>query len=387
MAPFRSIRPTVFICLLAPGLLFSSSILAQAILPGPELNGGWFNTETPGQGLLIDINPELNLLFAGWFTYRDTLPATPDPENHRWFTFQGSLQGSNNEFTIFLNRDGVFNDPRATASEPAGTARLIFTGCNAAVLTFELDGAATETITLARLLPVEEDNCRRLKNPDWQAFSIDAVKQQHDAVDRQYIPFLDTSSLDAGMYYLAAGVADQQGPHGEDEVYIIINGKAQLQAGGQTFNARPGKIFFVKANVGHRFINIENDLEVLVLFSAAASAATDPDVLRFDLPDIQGDQPASVNDWQRFLDVASMHLGSYSLPLVAGGDSALVHEVDEFNLVTEGAATFHIGDETLRVEPGSMVWVKEGNPHFFDELSKDFKVLILFHQKPGVNTP
>jgi hypothetical protein len=41
----------------------------------------------------------------------------------------------------------------------------------------------------------------------------------------------------------------------------------------------------------------------------------------------------------------------------------------------------------MRVAPGSIIWVREGKAHYFDELSGDFTVTILFHQKPGVSTP
>ena len=58
---------------------------AQALLLGSELSGTWFNPQTPGQGLFLDISPNLNLLFGGWFTYKDGLPSIDDPENHRWY--------------------------------------------------------------------------------------------------------------------------------------------------------------------------------------------------------------------------------------------------------------------------------------------------------------
>jgi mannose-6-phosphate isomerase-like protein (cupin superfamily) len=80
-------------------------------------------------------------------------------------------------------------------------------------------------------------------------------------------------------------------------------------------------------------------------------------------------------------------MGSYSLPLSDGGDSPLTHQVDEINFVTRGEANFHVGSDQMRVAPGSIIWVREGNAHYFDELSGDFTVTILFHQKPGVSTP
>ena len=367
--------------------LLPAAVRAQSLLLGPELSGTWFNPLTPGQGLFLDINPDMNLLFGGWFTYKDELPSAQDTENHRWFTLQDSLQGAGGEFNLYLTGNGMFNDPRPTQVEANGVVRLDFSDCNNASFEYQFSGEAAESFAMTRLLPVAESHCDTLRDPAFQTFDANGLAQRRGTSSNQFTPFLGDQDITAGMYYLAPGANDTQSPHGQDEVYIVLSGNGTLQAGGQALAAVPGKVLYVRAGVPHMFTNITEELELLVIFSSAATAAGDPAVLSFDLEMIQNSQSATNNDWQRFLDVQSMHMGSYSLPFVAGGDGPITHQVDEINFVTRGDATFHVGSDRIRVSPGSIVWVGEGKRHFFDELSGDFTVVILFHQKPGVSTP
>jgi mannose-6-phosphate isomerase-like protein (cupin superfamily) len=360
---------------------------AQSLLVGSELSGTWFNPLTPGQGLFLDIKPDLNLLFGGWFTYKDALPSAQDTENHRWFTLQDSLQGAGGEFRLYLTGNGVFNDPRATQGVATGVVRLDFSDCNNASFEYQFNGELAESFAIERLLPVAESHCEPLRNPSFQLFDANGLAQRRGTSSNRFTPFLLDQDTTAGMYYLAPGANDTQSPHDQDEVYIVLSGNGTLQAGAQAFAAVPGKVLYVRAGVPHMFTNITEELELLVIFSSAASSAGDPAALSFDLDVIQDSQSTTNNDWQRFLDVESMHMGSYSLPFAAGGDGRITHQVDEINFVTRGDATFHVGNESLRVSPGSIVWVGEGNSHFFNELSGDFTVVILFHQKPGVSTP
>lgn len=72
-----------------------------------------------------------------------------------------------------------------------------------------------------------------------------------------------------GIYELKAGSLDMQQPHTEDEVYYIINGRAQLEVESENIFVESGSIIYVKANMKHRFHTIEEDLTVLVFFAPA----------------------------------------------------------------------------------------------------------------------
>ena len=112
----------------------------------PGVSGAWFNAETSGQGWLLDvIVKEAGLdLFVAWFTY-DTNPPPSDENDgfasrqHRWFTALGGVSGDTAELDIFLSSGGVFNDPRATATESVGSLTIQFSNCTNAQLAFDFD--------------------------------------------------------------------------------------------------------------------------------------------------------------------------------------------------------------------------------------------------------
>jgi mannose-6-phosphate isomerase-like protein (cupin superfamily) len=58
-------------------------------------------------------------------------------------------------------------------------------------------------------------------------------------------------------------------PHTEDEIYLIIEGKASFQNGNITININKGDILFVGANKEHRFYDVIEDLTTLVIFAPA----------------------------------------------------------------------------------------------------------------------
>ena len=84
----------------------------------------------------------------------------------------------------------------------------------------------------------------------------------------EYLEFLKVPALNAGVYELAAGADDPQTPHDEDEVYYVVGGRAVFQSPGAERPVRPGSVIYVRAEVPHRFVNIEEDLRLLVFFSS-----------------------------------------------------------------------------------------------------------------------
>jgi mannose-6-phosphate isomerase-like protein (cupin superfamily) len=74
-------------------------------------------------------------------------------------------------------------------------------------------------------------------------------------------------SLTVGRW--PAGSVDDQQPHTEDEVYYVAAGRAVLTVAGERVPVEPGSVAFVAAGAEHRFIEIAEDLEVLVFWSPA----------------------------------------------------------------------------------------------------------------------
>jgi quercetin dioxygenase-like cupin family protein len=100
-----------------------------------------------------------------------------------------------------------------------------------------------------------------------QTFNLNDLVAESERGDQRWREFLQASSLSMGLYRLKAGRADEQQPHTEDELYFGIGGKALFRAGGQEQSVVPGSVIFVERAVEHRFLDITEDLTVLVFFA------------------------------------------------------------------------------------------------------------------------
>ena len=68
---------------------------------------------------------------------------------------------------------------------------------------------------------------------------------------------------------MQAGAADSQESHKEDEVYYVLAGRAKFTADGKSVEVGAGMCLFVPALESHRFHDISETLEVLVVFGPA----------------------------------------------------------------------------------------------------------------------
>lgn len=100
---------------------------------------------------------------------------------------------------------------------------------------------------------------------------LDDVRSARISAGRLYEEFLRTPSMSAGLYELAAGGTDPQQPHTEDELYHVTAGRATFECDGERRTVGPGDTIFVAARAPHRFIDITEDLVVLVVFAPAES--------------------------------------------------------------------------------------------------------------------
>lgn len=106
-----------------------------------------------------------------------------------------------------------------------------------------------------------------------EAFEIETLSRDREASGRAYLPFLERATLSAGLYALAAGATDRQQPHDRDELYYVVKGRARFVVEGEEpreVAVREGTVLFVAAHVPHRFLEIEEDLSILVFFAAPA---------------------------------------------------------------------------------------------------------------------
>jgi mannose-6-phosphate isomerase-like protein (cupin superfamily) len=100
-------------------------------------------------------------------------------------------------------------------------------------------------------------------------YALTELRDRLAAANDLYDEFLRVEAMSAGLYALPAGATDPQTPHNEDEIYYVISGRASIDIDGEVTPVEPGAVIFVGKHVEHRFIDIAQDLEVLVLFAPA----------------------------------------------------------------------------------------------------------------------
>jgi mannose-6-phosphate isomerase-like protein (cupin superfamily) len=106
-----------------------------------------------------------------------------------------------------------------------------------------------------------------MPEPHQVAVELDQVIEAARAAGDQWREFLRAGMFSAGVYRLSAGEIDRQTPHAEDELYYVLAGRAQLEVEGKRRAVEPGSIAFVTKLVEHRFVDIAEDLELLVIFA------------------------------------------------------------------------------------------------------------------------
>ncbi|GAA3723091.1 cupin domain-containing protein [Streptomyces tremellae] len=100
-----------------------------------------------------------------------------------------------------------------------------------------------------------------------KAFRLDELEAERAANDGAYLQFLRARTMSLGLYALDAGEQDRQQPHQQDEVYLVVSGRASITVGMETTQVARGSVVFVPARTPHKFHHITEDLRVMVVFS------------------------------------------------------------------------------------------------------------------------
>jgi V8-like Glu-specific endopeptidase len=139
-----------------------------------ELSGSWYQPETSGQGFLLDIAPEQNIIFAGWYTYAGAGSNASEKESsgprHRWFSLSAPyIAGqTSSSVTIYRNTGGNFDAPPITTGVVVGSGTLTFQSCTTGRLDYQinLDGTPRSgSIPLSRL--GSEEYCNQGWTPNF----------------------------------------------------------------------------------------------------------------------------------------------------------------------------------------------------------------------------
>src|SRR3954449_11903515 len=99
--------------------------------------------------------------------------------------------------------------------------------------------------------------------------SLDAAPAftEPTGTDTHWVEHVRSDALSVGTYSIRGGGADLQDPHTEDEVYVVVSGRAYLEAGGARVPVAAGSTLYVPAGEPHRFVDVTEDLVVVVVFA------------------------------------------------------------------------------------------------------------------------
>jgi mannose-6-phosphate isomerase-like protein (cupin superfamily) len=98
-------------------------------------------------------------------------------------------------------------------------------------------------------------------------FPIADLLARQRAGTESWVEFLDVPDLTLGLYVLGAGAVDEQEPHTEDEVYVVLSGRSLFTAGHETRGVGPGDTIHVPAGTPHRYHDITEELRIIYAFA------------------------------------------------------------------------------------------------------------------------
>ena len=152
----------------SPEIEIRATVQSEEFSIGAGLNGAWFNPETSGQGIFLEVFSNLGEIFVGWFTY-DLQQETSESNaivghpGHRWLTAQGPFDGQTANLTVNLTRGGVFDNNSLVDTNAIGTMQLHFEDCSSASITYDLDTPAVSgEIPLSRIDQSSVDLCEMM---------------------------------------------------------------------------------------------------------------------------------------------------------------------------------------------------------------------------------
>jgi quercetin dioxygenase-like cupin family protein len=89
-----------------------------------------------------------------------------------------------------------------------------------------------------------------------------------------WVEHLRVPDLSVGTYCIPVGGLDDQRPHTEDEIYVVTAGRARIVTPDGAADVAPGSVIFVPAGEEHRFVDVTEDLALLVVFGPAYGSRT-----------------------------------------------------------------------------------------------------------------
>ncbi len=102
-------------------------------------------------------------------------------------------------------------------------------------------------------------------NPPWAARARDILAViAANPRDRKFHYPIRHGTMRVGLY--APQGADDQTPHDQDELYLVLSGSGFFVKDGERVAFGPGDALFVEAGIAHRFEGFTDDFATWVVF-------------------------------------------------------------------------------------------------------------------------
>jgi mannose-6-phosphate isomerase-like protein (cupin superfamily) len=109
----------------------------------------------------------------------------------------------------------------------------------------------------------------------WKDFDLAKLVERAGRTNAPYLEFLRVPQLSCGIYTLRVGALDSQSTHDEDEVYFVLKGSGAIELAGERRELKPGSILYVPADMDHEFVEIHEELSLLVFFGSGGPSGAD----------------------------------------------------------------------------------------------------------------
>ena len=108
-----------------------------------------------------------------------------------------------------------------------------------------------------------------MQEQSWLVFQLGDLIEQVAGKGVRLHEFLRTPSLSCSIYHLPAGSREMQSAHEEDELYLVLAGRARLRVADTEHRVEKGSLMYVQTACDHAFFDIEEDLTALAFFGVS----------------------------------------------------------------------------------------------------------------------
>jgi hypothetical protein len=121
-------------------------------------SGAWADTSNSGQGLVLEFDPDRELMFGAWYTFAGDANTDAGAAAQQWYTLQATApQGSADfgDIGLYATSGGSFDRHAPTTTVRVGTTRLTLHDCSHATLAWSFESGPNAgrsgTLELTRL--------------------------------------------------------------------------------------------------------------------------------------------------------------------------------------------------------------------------------------------